>query len=452
MTLPLFDWRAIGSHATTIWVGQLAVMAFAIADTMVAGRYAPDTLAALSIGTAIYISVYVGLQAFLQALLPLWAQLHGARKPLQLAYSVRQSLYIAATCSLAGGALLLLGEPVMRLAKVPEALRPTVHSYLSVQALTLPLALLARVFNTFSQSIGQPQWITGLQAGMLLVKLPLSIWFTFGGWGMPAMGLTGCALATLCTHVVQLLVIVLLLRHGRPYRPYQLCRRVERPDYTELRRFMALGLPSSVAVWVEVTAFTMMSLLVAPMGTVASAAQQIAANAAAVLFMWPLSLAIATSARVSFWHGAGQNEHARLAMHTGLWVAAGSALLAAGLVALAREPIAALYVQQADVARLAAGMLLAVAAYHLADALQVMGIFLLRCFHVVSTPTAIYTLFLWGLGLGGGYALVHHGDAVWGPGWHTPSTYWLTSALAMALVAALFLALLRRVARPRPSR
>lgn len=446
MSVRLFDLRAIGSHAATIWVGQLAVMAFAITDTLVAGRYAPEALAALSVGTAIYISIYVGLQGFVQALLPIWAQLHGAGKALRLGYSVRQSLYVTAVCAVLGMAVLLQGGMLMRLVGVPPALQPVVSDYLAIQALTLPLALLARVFNTFSQSIGRPQWVTGLQAGGLLLKIPLSIWFTFGGLGVPAMGLAGCALATLLAHVVLLVLMALLLHRDGSYRPYHVWQRPERPDLAELGSFLRLGVPSSLAIWVEVTAFTMMSLLVAPMGTTAAAAQQVASNMAAVLFMWPLSLAIATSARVSYWRGAREPRHAILALRSGLLVAACSAALAASLLMLLRAPLAQIYVQQAAVAGLAARLLLLVALYHLADAMQVMALFLLRCYHVVTAPTVIYTLLLWGLGIGVGYLLAY-GRLPIGGILAGPQAFWGMSALAMGLVATVFLVLLRRVVR-----
>ena len=53
--------KVIARHAATVLVGQLAVMAFGVADTVIAGRYSDTALAALSVGSAIYISVYVGL-------------------------------------------------------------------------------------------------------------------------------------------------------------------------------------------------------------------------------------------------------------------------------------------------------------------------------------------------------------------------------------------------------
>ena len=55
----------IARHAFTVLAGQLAVMAFGVTDTIVAGRHAQESLAALSIGSAVFISVYVALMGVL---------------------------------------------------------------------------------------------------------------------------------------------------------------------------------------------------------------------------------------------------------------------------------------------------------------------------------------------------------------------------------------------------
>ena len=64
--------RTISRHAGTVLVGQLAVMSFGVADTIIAGRYSPHALAVLSLASSIYISIYVALNGMLQALLPVW--------------------------------------------------------------------------------------------------------------------------------------------------------------------------------------------------------------------------------------------------------------------------------------------------------------------------------------------------------------------------------------------
>ena len=46
-------------HAGTVMVGQLAVMAFGITDTLVAGHFADTALAALAVASATYVTVHI---------------------------------------------------------------------------------------------------------------------------------------------------------------------------------------------------------------------------------------------------------------------------------------------------------------------------------------------------------------------------------------------------------
>ncbi len=435
------DRRLIARHAGTVLVGQLAVMAFGVTDTIVAGRYAEGALAALSVGSAIFISVFVSLMGAMQALLPVWAELHGAKRTHEVGRSVRQSLYLCGLAIALGMAVLLFPAPLLRWAEVPQAMRADVQAYLRVLAFALPPALLFRLFSTLNQSLGRPQLVTWLQVGSLCLKLPLSIWFTFGGAGLPALGLVGCGWATLLVNWAMLGCAIWLLRSRPFYREYRFWQRIEAPDWGQIRQFARLGVPAGLAVLVEVTSFTLMALFIARLGTVASAAHQIASNLTAVAYMVPLSLAIATSARVSFWLGAGDDVQARRACRKGFELTVFFALLLAAAMAALREPLSAIYSGNPEVVALGATLLLLTAVYHFADALQTLCVFVLRCYRVTVMPLVLYCALLWGVGLGGSYLLAYRGIGAW-PAMQSPLAFWLMSAMALALTAALFLALL----------
>ncbi len=138
-----------------------------------------------------------------------------------------------------------------------------------------------------------------------MLKVPLSIWFTFGGWGIEAQGAAGCAWATLLVDYVIAIWAVILMRRQKLYAPLQLWQHMEAPDRHRLGAFLRLGVPAGLSILVEVTSFTLVALFVARQGALAAASHQIAANLAAVCYMVPLSLGIAISARVSWWRGAG---------------------------------------------------------------------------------------------------------------------------------------------------
>lgn len=433
--------KVIARHAGTVLVGQLAVMAFGVADTMIAGRYSDTALAALSVGSAIYISVYVGLIGIVQALLPIWAEMLGAGKTAAIGRSLRQSLYLCVFITVAGMAALLFPRALLRWAQVPAGMLTEVHNYLTVLAFAFAPSILFRLYSTFNQSLGKPLLVTWLQVGALAVKIPLSIWLVAGGAGIEPMGAVGCAWATLVVNYLLVLLAYVMLRTQALYRVFQIWRPMERPDWRAIGHFTRLGLPGGLAYLVEVTSFTLMALFIARLGTEASASHQIAASMAAVLYMLPLSMAIACSARVSFWLGAGKPDLAKSVVLLGLKLTALISIALAVSLLIASSYVASLYSSNPAIITIAASLLGWVAFYHLADSAQAVCAFLLRCYGVTVAPLVLYGMLLWGLGLYGGYLLTYQGIAGFAAR-PVPASFWTVSTLALGLVALGFLGLL----------
>ncbi len=436
----------IARHAGTVLAGQLATMAFGVTDTIVAGRFSQASLAALSVGAAVYISIFVAMMGILQALLPTWAELHGAGRQHELGRSVRQALYLALLTSIVGVMGLLSPGFLLEGTGVPPAMQGEVRTYLAVLAFALPPALLFRMYSTLNQSLGKPQLVTALQIGSLAVKVPLTVWFGFGGLGLPAMGAVGCAWATVVTTYGMLALALWLLRTDSLYTPYAIWRPMEKPDWAAIGHFARLGIPAGLTIMVEVTSFTLMALFIARQGTLASAAHQIASNLAAVMFMVPLSIAIATAARVSFWLGAGDPKHARAIIRTGLRMGLGMAAAMVAVLWIARQQIAAIYSADPPVIALAATLLGWLGFYHLADAAQGIMIFVLRCYRVAVAPLVFYCVLLWGVGLAGGFLLAYAGIGPWEP-MQAPSAFWIGSSLALWLLSLILPLILWRAVR-----
>jgi len=438
--------RLVSRHAGTILVGQLAVMAFGVADTMIAGRHSDAALAALSVGSALYISVYVGLMGVVQALLPIWAEMLGARRHEAVGQSFRQSLYLCGFISLAGMAALLFPGPLLRWAQVPALMQDEVQRYLGVLAFAFAPSLLFKLYSTFNQSLGKPRMVTWLQIAALAIKIPLSIWWVAGGAGVDAMGAVGCAWATLVVNYVLLILAVVMLRTQDIYHPFQIWQRMERPDWQQLGTFLRLGLPGGLAYLVEITSFTLMALFIARLGAVASASHQIAASVAAVLYMMPLSMAVACSARVSFWLGAGRPDQAKRVVFLSLKLTVLIALGFATAIYVASSALAGWYSASPEVVAMASTLLAWVAGYHVADAMQALCAFVLRCYRITIAPLALYGVLLWGLGLYGGYQLAYVGLAG-RPATQAAGSFWAASTVAIGLVACALLGLLLHAVR-----
>ena len=359
-------------------------------------------------------------------------------------------MYLCAMACVLGMAVLLMPDALLRWTDVPDALQLEVKRYLAVLAWGLPPALLFRIYSALNQALGHPKLVTGLQLVSLLIKIPLSIWFTFGGLGLAPLGAVGCALATLLVNYTMFAVALWLMRTQDFYAPLALWQRLERPDWLQLVRFCRLGIPAGLAILVEVTSFTLMALYVARQGSLSSASHQIAANLAAICYMVPLSLAIATSARVSYWRGAGDEAQARTLIQQCFKLALLIGIATAATLLIARTWIADIYTDSPQVLAMTSWLLICVAAYHVADCVQTYCIFVLRCYRVTVAPLVIYCLLLWGGGLGLGYWLTYRWQAA--EGWRdwqaTPMPLWVCSAAALFVTAMAFSSILHRAIRP----
>jgi len=114
-----------------------------------------------------------------------------------------------------------------------------------------------------------------------------------------------------------------------------------------------------------------------------------------------------------------------------------------------RGMVTGLYTQDAAVAAAALVLMAWVVWLHLADALQTMAALVLRAYRVATLPVVVYAVALWGVGLGGGYALAFRevtptSFLPWAVG---ASGFWVTSTLALWMAALLLLALLAWVMR-----
>jgi len=115
-------------------------------------------------------------------------------------------------------------------------------------------------------------------------------------------------------------------------------------------------------------------------------------------------------------------------------------------LALGRDLIAGLYIQDAEVARQASDLLAWLVWYQSVDALQVLCFFVLRCYRVTLLPMLVYATFLWGIGLSGGYWLAYIGGWGWSP-LLGPQAFWISSSLALTIVSIVLGALLWVVIR-----
>lgn len=433
-----------------MFVGQLAVVGFSTVDTLLVARYAREDLAALSVGAAAYITVFVGLMGVVLAIGPIVGQLFGAGQHAQAGRQLHQAAWVALAIALPGCALLAFPWPFLALARTTPEVESGVRAYLAALALALPAALLFQAYRGFNNAVSRPKAVMALQLGGLAAKIPLSALLVFGApsFGIAPLGVVGCGIATTIVMWLQALAAWQVLRRDRFYDRFQILGRgLDAPDRRALATQLRLGLPIGATVLIEVSGFTLMAVFIARLGVLPVAGHQIAANLAAILFMLPLAIAQASMTLVSQRIGARDLADARRLGWHAMLIGATVALLVALALAAARGPVARLYTADPAVLAVAVPLLGWLALFHVADALQAVASFVLRAWRVTLLPMWIYAASQWGLGLGGGYVLAFGVVDAVPLAWRGQTGYWLAASVALAAAALALSALLVRLHR-----
>lgn len=431
--------RGLIAHAFPILIAQLASIGMMVVDTAVLGHVSSVDLAAVAIGGGIHVSVVFALVGVLQAVAPVVAHLHGARRDSEVANVLQQGFWLAILLAVPG--ILFLTHPggVLGLSSMDPAVEAKVRTYLGLLAWSLPASLFYRTFYAFCNALGKPRVLMGIGLLSLALHALLAWGLALQGWLGEPLGVAGCALSNVLIAWLACSSGALYLAFGplgARYRPFA---NWSRPRWATWRELLRLGVPMGLSNLVEITSFTLISLFVASLGATVVAGHRIVANLSAVIYMLPLSLAIATMAALGQAVGARDRARERLTVRAGLVLAAGASSLVGLLLWLTAGPVVAAYTDDPAVRLVAVGLVGYVALYQFFDALQTVAGHCLRAYRVTFVPMLVQIVCFWGVGLLGGGWLCYR--------WSPPlgvAGFWLASVLSLIGAAALLLPLLRK--------
>ncbi|MCQ8896889.1 MATE family efflux transporter [Limnobacter humi] len=421
--------RALIRQAIPILVGQLAVMANGLVDSMMAGHAGSDVLAAMAVGSSVYISLYVGLMGVIIGLTPICSGHYGAGQYAEVGKDAAQGVWIALLLSALGLLVLFNPDFLFSITATPPSIATAAKGYLTGIGVGLPAALVFRVFYAMNQSISRPGVVMALQVLMLALKVPLNVWFMQGGWGLPALGAAGFGWATALTMWVVLGVSVVMWKTDTRYAPFRIHRWVG-PDAKRLLNILKLGLPIGGSYLIEVTSFTFIALLVSRFGVNQVGSHQIVSNMAAVAYMMCLAMGNATTVMAAQQLGAGAPRVAVAMVKRGLELAMGIATLVCVLFYVFDRPLIELYTQDETTIAVALSLMPWVIAYHFIDAIQTVCSFSLRAYKVSGRPMLIYFMALWVVGIGGGMWL-----GVWQASPLQAKGFWMAGVAGLLLAA-----------------
>ncbi|MES2658918.1 MAG: MATE family efflux transporter [Verrucomicrobiota bacterium] len=385
--------------AFPLMIGQLSQMLLGVADTVMVGHLGVTQLAALTFANSLFHVPFVFGIGLLTGISVLTSNSRGANDPSGARGSCRHGIYLATALGVLLFAiswivsmnLEIFGQP-------PEVAERSTVFFRVLMASMIP-ALASIALKNHADALERPWppfWIflggVGLNVGLNWVMI-------YGKFGCPELGFEGAAWATLISRIAILAGMILWLLNTKGLREWMPGRWFRTPDFAHLRRLLAVGLPASLQMACEVSAFSLAGLIMGHFGQVAMAAHQIAITLAATAFMIPLGLSMALTVRMGEAYGAGDFKRLRPVAISGWSLGAGYALLAAAGFLVFGKSLAALFISDPEVIALTASLLVIVGVFQLFDSLQVVSSAMLRGVRDARIPAVMGFVSYWLVGL-----------------------------------------------------
>jgi MATE family multidrug resistance protein len=441
--------RSLLALAIPVIIAQISQTAMGVVDTIMAGSYSATDMAAVAVGTSIWLPTILFGHGLLLALTPVIAQLNGAGRRDRIAHQVRQGFWLASGVSLLIIVLIYNSKFVIDMMhNIDPLLAEKAVGFLHAIMWGAPGYLFFQVVRNQCEGLSKtkPSMVIGFMG--LLINIPINYIFIFGKFGMPELGGVGCGVATASVYWMMFLMMHWYAKRAPSQRDIKLEQGAPRgPDWPALKRLIAIGMPVALALFFEVTLFAVVALLVSPLGIVAVAGHQIALNFSALMFVLPLSLGVGATIRVGHRLGEGSVEGARVASYAAIGVGIAMASCSALFTALLREPIALLYNDNPAVVAMASHLMLLAAIYQISDSIQVIGSGILRGYKDTRAIFFITFIAYWILGLPSGYLLALTDYIVPAMG---PSGFWIGFIIGLTF-AAIMMALRMRWLQRQPS-
>lgn len=317
-------------------VGMFFNTMFNVVDTLCAGWLGTEALAALSLSFPIFFLVIASGSGLSQGSTALLANALGAERLDDARRLFAQSLLFAIVAGLMLSLLGWLAAPWLcrQLGAEGEYLR-TVLDYLNVILAGGVFFLLTMILNAALSAQGT----TWVYRNFLIVSFvanallnPLLMW---GFAGIPALGVSGIALATV---LVQIGGVLFLGRHVRKLAYCENLRLQDfRPDATLLWRIAGQGIPAALNMLTVALGVFVITWFVKHFGKEAVAASGIATRIEQIVLMPAIGLNTAVLSIVGQNHGAGLGHRVRETWITNVKYGAGLMLLGGLIIGLLRE-------------------------------------------------------------------------------------------------------------------
>lgn len=375
--------------ALPIIMGNLGFILIGAGDVLIAGRHSTDTLAAISIATAITNCIQTFGIGLIASVSPLLSNYRGERK------SAKKYFYPTIRFSMLLGLIIMFAVlafiPLIDLLNFEEKLVPMIKDYMFITAFATFGGYLHAALKEFLQAfeiVLVPNLVTVFS---VFLNVALNIILVFGFGPIPSLGAVGLAIASFIVRYFMGFCLLIYCFKIMKFRNYK--------DFDYYKNLLKIGLPISCAIIVEFIAFNSVAIIMGRVSGIYAAAQNLVCTLTTISFMVPLAISNAIAVKVGFANGAGNIYELKRYAFVGLVMSVGFMLCSAIIFSTFPNFLVGLFTVDKKLFEISVPVLYILSIFQIFDGLQVAlsGIFKgmkQTTIVLISNFTAYWLLFL----------------------------------------------------------
>ena len=350
--------------------GAFAVMIFT--DRYFMSLISPTHMAAsLGGGVASFfcMSLFIGILSYANALV---AQYYGKKELEKCTRVVTQGLVL---CLGFVPMLLIIGYFVGSLFSMmghTAELEVLERKYFYILIFGSGIGLIKTCFASYFAGIAKTRAVMIADTLGVAVNIPLTYALIFGVWLFPELGIEGAAYATIISSLVSLVIFMAFYFQRGHRRRYSVDQSLKF-DRGILNRYIRLGVPSGIEMFLNVAAFNLFLLMFQSYGVVEAASAAIVFNWDIVSFVPMIGLNVAIISMVGRFVGENNLDRMREVMLSGFLIGLVYSSILAILFVILREPLVAVFLVDSPhsdgILNLSTFMMIGLASYVMADAI-----------------------------------------------------------------------------------
>lgn len=342
-------------------MGNLGFILIGAGDVLVAGHHSTDTLAAISIATAITNCIQTFGIGLIASVSPLLSNFRGEKKSAKKYFfpTIRFSMVLGVIVMFA----VLASIPLIDYLHFEEKLVPMIKEYMFVTAFATFGGYLHAALKEFLQAFEIVLFPNLVTVFSVFLNIALNVTLVFGLGPFPSLGVLGLAVASFIVRYFMGFALLIYCFRVMNFNDYK--------DFEYYKSLIKIGIPISCAIMVEFIAFNSIAIIMGRVSGVYAAAQNLICTLTTVSFMVPLAISNAIAVKVGFANGAKNINDLKRYSFVGIVMSVGFMMLSALIFSSFPNFLVGLFTQDSNLVKISVPVLYILSVFQIFDGLQI---------------------------------------------------------------------------------